>query len=126
MELITYLSAKYDEVLIDGSKVMRSKMEHLWITFLETRGKGKFDMKRTGFEMSNGNGMNCLMNFERVTSAMLAACEEGNEERDWFADKIPKWNKLTAALYDTACFFKSQKKRDPEQCDQILYALWCG
>ena len=22
-------------------------------------------------------------------------------------------------------FFKSQKKRDPKECDQILYALWC-
>ena len=70
--------------------------------------------------------MNCLMNFEKVTSGMVAAYEEGSEEHDWLADKIPKWNKLTAALYDTACFFKSQKKRDPEQCDQILYALWCG
>ena len=54
---------------------------------------------------------------------MLTAYEEGNKEYDWLAGKIPKWNKLATALYDATCFFKSQKKQDPEECDQILYAL---
>ena len=49
--------------------------------------------------MSNGNSMNCLMNFEKVMSAMLAAYEEDSKEHDWLAGKIPKWNKLTVALY---------------------------
>ena len=101
---LDYLAAKCDEVMVDSSKVPRSKMEYLWVTFLETRGKGKFDIKRMGTEMSNGNGMNCLMNFEKVTSAMLAAYEEGSKEHDWLAGKIPKWNKLAAALYNTTCF----------------------
>ena len=38
-------------------------MEFAWINFLETRGKEKFDRKRTGTEMTNGKGMNCLQNF---------------------------------------------------------------
>ena len=58
--------------MVDGSKVPRRKMEYLWITYLETHGKDKLDIKRTRTEISNGNDMNCLMNFEKVTSAMFA------------------------------------------------------
>ena len=79
---IKYLIVKYGEIMGNVSKVPRSNMEYLWITFLETHGKGKFDIKRTGTEMSNGNVMNYLMNFEKVTSAMLAAYEEGSKEYD--------------------------------------------
>ena len=63
--------------------------EETWITFVETRGKGKFDAKRTGTEMSNGNRMNRLINFEKVTCAMLAAYKEGSKEHDWLV-KNPK------------------------------------
>ena len=45
---LEYLIAKVNKVLVNGSKVPRSKMEYLWITFLEIRGKGKFDIKRAG------------------------------------------------------------------------------
>ena len=94
---------------------------------METRGKGKFDVKRTGTEMSNGNRMNRLINFEKVTCAMLATYKEGSKEHDLLVKKIQNGIlKLDAALYDATCFFKSQEKQDPEECDQILYALCCG
>ena len=33
---------------------------------------------------------------------------------------------MAAPLYDATCFFKSQKKRDPKECGEKVYALWCG
>ena len=45
---LDYLAAKCDEVMVNSSKVRGNKMEYLWIKFLETRGKGKFDIKRAG------------------------------------------------------------------------------
>ena len=29
-------------------------------------------------------------------------------------------------VYHVGCFLKSQKKRDPEVCDELLFRLWCS
>ena len=101
-------------------------MEFAWIKFLETRGKGKFDRKRTGTEMTNGKGMNCLQNFTQVTTAMMAMYEPNSMEHQWLWGKVHKWDALAEALFEVHCFFKSQSKRDPGECDDKLYALWCA
>ena len=81
-----------------------------WIRFLETRGKGSFDHKRTGTEMTNGKGMNCLKNFPKVTSALLAMFDPGSREHAWLSERIGKWEALAKALYEVYCFFKSKKE----------------
>ena len=92
---------------------------------METRGKGKFDAKRTGTEMSNGNRMNRLINFEKVTCAMLAAYKEGSKEHDLLVKKIQNGIlKLDAALYDATCF--SRVRRSKIQRSVIKYCMPCG
>ena len=76
--------------------------------------------------MTNGKGMNCLKNFKRVTEGLVSLYQPDTKEHDWLLLRIPKWEALASAIYNVQCFFLSQKKRDPEECDQLLYILWCA
>ena len=109
--------------MADGSKLPLEDMEHAFIKFPETRGKGSFDFKRTGKEMTNGKGMNALDNFDQVSIGLLGMYPPGSEEHEWLKIKTVKWNRLARASFEVHCFLKSQK-RDPEECDDKLYELW--
>ena len=85
-------------------------MKHAWIKFIETRGKGSFDKKRTGTEMTNGKGMNCLQNFNKITKAMISMYDVNTQEHEWLKKRSPDWERLAKALFEVHCFFKSQKR----------------
>ena len=68
--------------------------------------------------------MNCLENFKEVTKALLGMHPPDHAFRQWLEDKCKKWEALAERLFDIACFLKSQKKRDPTECDVKMYALW--
>ena len=44
----------------------------------------------------------------------------------WLAAETPKWEELTEALFEMHVYMKSQKKRDPQECDAKLFRLWCA
>ena len=64
----------------NASKMPGGPMEFSWINSLETREKGKFNHKRKGTEMTNRNGINCLQNFTKVTTAMMEMNEPNSIE----------------------------------------------
>ena len=109
--------------MTETSDLARSKMKHEWTTCLETRGKGGFDRKWTGMEMTNKKGVNCLENFSKVTNSMLSMYDADTREHTWLKIRTPEWEMLAKALSEVHCFLKNQKKRDPEECDNKLYAL---
>ena len=121
---LDYMEEKFEEGMADGSKLPLEDMELGFIKFLETRGKGSFDFKRTGTEMTNGKGMNALDNFDQVSVGLLGMYPPGSEEHEWLKIETTKWNRLARALFEVHCFLKSQRKMDPEECDDKLYELW--
>ena len=50
--------------------------------------------------------------------------DPGTKEHDWLKVETRKWKRLAKALYKVSCFFKSQEKRCPMECDDLLYELW--
>ena len=51
----------------------------------------------------------------------------GRRDGPWLSPvgtEEPKWDRLAEKLYNVCCFMKSQEKRDPEECDDLLYELW--
>ena len=39
-------------------------------------------------------------------------------------EETAKWEQLMKVLYKVSCFFKSQERRCPKECDDLLYELW--
>ena len=66
-----------------GGKQADNKVNYAWFRTLESRGKGEFDPKNSGTEMTNGNGMNCLQNFKEVTKALMGMYPSMVETRDY-------------------------------------------
>ena len=95
----------YKETMKNTDNAIGELMDFAWIKFLETRGRGKFDCKRTGTEMTNGKGMNCLKNFKRVTEGLVSLYQPDTKEHDWLLLRIPKWEALASAIYNVQCFF---------------------
>ena len=85
---IDFFEEQYDMVMADTVHLPVGPMNFAWIRFLETRGGGKFDHKRTGTEMTNGKGMKCLQNFKKVTSAMLGMWGPGTREYVWLSERV--------------------------------------
>ena len=92
--------------------------------FPETRAGGGYDRRRTGGDMTNGKAMNAMMNFSEVSKGLLGMYDPGTEEHTWLVEETAKWGRLTKALYKVSCFFKSQERRCPKECDDLLYELW--
>ena len=70
MGVVTHIQADHKELETmmkecnkPGSKQADNEVNYAWFRTLESQGKGKFDPKNSGTEMTNGNGMNCLQNF---------------------------------------------------------------
>ena len=91
---------------------------------IESRAGGKIDHKRTGTEQTNGKGMTCLQNWNKITTALMGLYPVGNAIHDWLGEMTPKWETLANALYSVQCFLKSQRKRCPNECDEKLFTLW--
>ena len=86
------------------SKRADNEVNYAWFRTLESRGKGKFDPKNSGTEMTNGNGMNCLQNFKEVTKALVGMYPPGNCIHQWLKRETIKWEELAAALFDVQFF----------------------
>ena len=88
---IDYVEGKFDKNITAGSDLSTNRMKHAWIKFIETRGKGSFDKKWTGTEMTNGKGMNCLQNFNKITKAMISMYDVNTQEHEWLKKRNPDW-----------------------------------
>ena len=91
---------------------------------IESRAGGKIDHKRTGTEQTNGKGMTCLQNWNKITAALMGLYPVGSAIHDWLGEMTPRWETLANALYSVQCFLKSQRKRCPDECDEKLFTLW--
>ena len=118
------LQTVFNEGRKEESNLPRNELHFAALRAIESRGKGRFDHKRTGTEQTNGNGMNFLQNFDEVTKALLGMYSPENHIHQWLRKETLKWEELAAALFDVHCFLKSQKKRTPIDCDNKLYTLW--
>ena len=105
------------------SKLPKEELKFCWIKLLE-RARGKFDMKRAGTEMTNGNGINMLENYSVVTDGLMKVFPEGTEIYEWLSEKTPRWQRLGEALLAVHLFLKGQGKKDDLECDILLYDLW--
>jgi len=105
------------------SKLPKEGLDFCRIKLLERTG-GKLDMKRTGTDMTNGNGMNMLQNYSVVTDGLMKVFPEGTDMYDWLAEKTPMWRHLAESLMAVHRFLKGQDKKDDLECDVLLYDLW--
>ena len=92
------------------SKLPKEELEFCRIKLLE-RLRGRFDMKRAGTEMTNGNGINMLENYSVVTDGLMKVFPEGTEIYEWLSEKTPRWQRLGEALLAVHLFLKGQGKR---------------
>ena len=60
-----------------------------YIKLLQRSG-AKFDMRRTGAEMTVCNGINMLENWPVVTNGLLKLFDEGPTIYEWLVEKTPK------------------------------------
>ena len=104
------LEEKVEEGMRKDSKLPREELEFCRIKLLE-RARGKFDMKRAGTEMTNGNGINMLENYSVVTDGLMKVFPEGTEIYEWLAEKTPIWQRLGEALLAVHLFLKGQGKK---------------
>merc|ERR1712238_596794 len=83
-------------------------------------------MGRNGNSRVYVQALSCLEGpvAECYTVGLLGMYPPGSEEHEWLKIETIKWNRLARALFEVHCFLKSQKKRDPEECDDKLYELW--
>ena len=126
---VDHLEQTVEEGTAEGSSLPGDDIEFAIITFLETRAGGKYDRRRTGGDMTHGKGMNALENFGEVTRGLMGMYDVGTAEYEWLKIETPTWDRLAEKLYNVCCFMKSQEKRDPEECDDLLYELlwaWKG
>ena len=115
----------YEEAMGKDSRLPREDCEYCFSTLCERAG-GRFDLKGTGMEMTNGNGIKMLQNWSVVTEGMMGLYEPGTSMHSWLAVETLKWAELAAALFEVHVFMKSQRKRDPQECDKKLFRLWCA
>jgi hypothetical protein len=106
------------------SKLPSNGVSWAFMNAIESRAGGKFDHKRTGTEQTNGKGMICLQNWNKVTEALMGLYPVDNVIHEWLGEMTPRWEKLADALYAVQCFLKSQRKRCPNECDEKLFTLW--
>ena len=92
------------------SRLPREDCEYSFSTLCERAG-GRFDLKGTGMEMTNGNGIKMLQNWSVVTIGMMGLYEEGTTMHSWLAAETSKWEELAKALFETHVYMKIQKKR---------------
>ena len=50
----------------------------------------------------------------------------GDPVHEWLQERVPRWDRLGRAIFRVSCFLKSQNKRSPTVCDNVLFRLWCG
>ena len=74
--------------------------------------------------MTNGNGINMLENFSIVASGLVGIFPGGSTECCCLVRERKKWRRLAEAMYEIHIFLKSQKKRNPKECDVKLCELW--
>ena len=65
--------------------------------------------------------MNCLQIFAELGKALLH--DEGSDVDLWLKKEISKWEELAGTLFDVHCYLKSQRKRNPIECDTKMYVL---
>ena len=94
----SHIEEDYEVAMRKDSRLPREDCEYSFSTLCERAG-GKFDLKGTGMEMSNGNGIKMLQNWSIVTAGMMGLYEEGTSMHSWLATETPKWEELTRALF---------------------------
>ena len=119
---------EFQEVLkarksVEGKRP-KSSLEYAFWKAVESRAGGKLDMKGSGKEQTNGKGMNCMQNFNKITTALLGMYPPEHELHHWLVVQVKVWDHLADAIYQVGCFLKSQKKRSPMICDNKLFRLW--
>ena len=118
------LQTQLKDATSPSSKRPRSEIEFVFYKACESRAGGQFDPKQSGYEMTNGRGMTCLQNFKEVTRALLGVYSPDHPVYEWLKDRCPKYEALAKALFDVSRFIKSQKKRCPEECDDLFFTLY--
>ena len=104
-------------------KLPRDPLTVCALKAFESQAKETCDHKRTCTEQTNGKRMNYLQHFTEVGKALLGMHDEGSDVNVWLKKEIPKWEELTGALFDVHCYLKSQRKRNPIECDNKMNAL---
>ena len=104
------LKTKVDKGNKVGSNLPRDELGFAAVKTIETRGKGKFDHKRTGTEQSNGNGIDFLQNFKEVPKALLGMYQPDDPTHQWLTKESLKWEELAEALFEVHCFFEKPKE----------------
>ena len=107
------------------SKRPKSDLQFVLWKAIESRAGGRLDPKQSGMDQTNASGMESVKNCGRVFDALLGMYPQGDEVHEWLSVEVPKWRRLGRAIYDVACFLKSQRKRTPAVCDLLLFRLWC-
>ena len=72
---------------------------------------GRFDLKRTGTETTNGNGITMLEHCSVVTKGMMGLYVEDTTLHSWLAKETPTWEELAESMSEVHVFMKSQKKK---------------
>lgn len=102
----------------------RHEQSFVALKTFEPRGKGLFNQKCIETEQMCTTGMNCMRKFKEVTKALLGTHPSDSEHHHQLKRETKKWEDMVAALSIVQCFFKSQKKSDPDECNGKLFALW--
>ena len=80
----SHMEEAYDEAMEKESRLPREDCEYSFSTLCERAG-GRFDLRGTGMEMTNGNGINMLQNWSIVTEGLMGLYEEGTSMHSWLA-----------------------------------------
>lgn len=103
------------------SNFPRNNVVWAFMAAVESRAGGDIDYKRSETEQTNGKGMNCMENWDKIFTALMGLYPPANGEMELLGDVTPKWGRLAASLYDVQYFLKSQQKRCPKEYDALLF-----
>lgn len=118
----TRLSTALKKFLSNSSKRPHGVVEFVLDKAIEQRGigGGKYMAEHSGFEQTNGNGLNSLMNFEKIAKACISIHRESDQEYTEVKEMFDKFNDVARKLYPVCTHLKSQDKCDPDIFDKCV------
>ena len=91
INIATYqLEGRVEERMRKESKLPKEELGFFFRIKLLERARGEFNMKRTGTEMTNENGINMLEDSSMVTNGLMKMFPEGTNIYEWLSENTPK------------------------------------
>ena len=102
------------------SKHPRGKIEFLFNNLIESIGGGKFNAEHGGFELTNGQALDTLENFEEIVRVILSSYATDDPKEPTAKKLFKQYADLSAKTFELMKYLKSQKRLDEEVFMNLL------